>query len=384
MKITDLEIFFVKPRWAFLKVSTDEGIVGWGEPVLEGRTRTVWQAIEEFRPVLIGADPLRIEHLWQIMYRTTFYRGGPILMSCISGVEQALWDIKGKYYHMPVYEMLGGKVRDRVRMYAHISASHTQNEIDGLIDCALERKAMGFTAIKTRPNGKKGPVHDVETRAWFKGAVDFQEKLREAVGDEMDIAIDAHGCLTPNVSIQFARAVEDLHPMFLEEPCLPENVDTLARIASMTSVPIATGERLFTKWGFREVLEKQAAVVVQPDICHCGGIFEARKIASMAETYYANIAPHNPLGPISLAACLQVDACTHNFIIQEHPWVPGNLQLGEGYLKTPFKVEEGSIAVPAGEGLCVEPDEEFIKFNSYPGDWDTPRQYFEDGSVAQW
>ena len=158
----------------------------------------------------------------------------------------------------------------------------------------------------------------------------------------------------------------------------------MASIAAKTSVPIATGERLFTKWGFREVLEKQAAVVVQPDICHCGGIFEARKIASMAETYYANIAPHNPLGPISLASCLQLDACTHNFIVQEHPWVPGNLQLGEGYLKNPFKVVEGSIAVPEGEGLCIEPDEEFIKYNSYPGDWDTPRQYFEDGSIAQW
>ncbi len=384
MKITDLEIFFVKPRWAFLKVSTDEGIAGWGEPVLEGRTRTVWQAIQEFRPVLIGADPLRIEHLWQILYRTTFYRGGPILMSCISGVEQALWDIKGKYYHMPVYEMLGGRVRDRIRMYAHITSSHTQNETDGLIECALERREKGFTAIKTRPNGKKGPVHEVETRAWFRDAVDFQQRLREAVGDEMDIAIDAHGCLSPNVSIQFAREVEALHPMFLEEPCLPENVDAMARVASMTGVPIATGERLFTKWAFREVLEKQAAAVLQPDICHCGGIFEGRKIASMAETYYAGFAPHNPLGPISLASCLQLDACTHNFVIQEHPCVPGDLQLGVGYLKEPFRIEKGYIAVPEGEGLCIEPDEEYIRANTYPGDWDTPRQYYEDGAIAQW
>ena len=290
MKITKLETFQVLPRWCFLKISTDEGICGWGEPCVEGRTRTVAQAVHEFEPVLIGQDPRRVEHLWQLMYRTTFYRGGPVLTSCISGIEQALWDIKGKAAGLPVYDMLGGAVRERIRVYGHV---HGETIAEKAKD--IKRvKALGFNAMKTGPMSGV-PTRDIESKQWLDTAVENLTILREAAGADMDIAIDAHGCLTPQQSIRYAAAIEHLYPMFLEEPCLPENVDALVRVAQSTTIPIATGERLFTRWGFREVLIKQAAVVLQPDICHCGGIFEGRKIAAMAELNYANVAPHNPL-----------------------------------------------------------------------------------------
>ncbi|MCX7012930.1 MAG: galactonate dehydratase, partial [Candidatus Sumerlaeota bacterium] len=302
MKITQLETFFVKPRWMFLKISTDEGIGGWGEPIVEGRARTVAMAIAEHAPRLVGQDPRRIEHLWQQMYRGTFYRGGPVLVSAISGIEQALWDIKGKLYGAPVYEMLGGAVRERIRMYGHARGAGP----DGAARGAAEAQRRGFTAIKT---GLEAPVRNVDTPAYVERTVEKIAAMRRAVGSEFDIAIDFHGRVSPAMAIRLAEALEPLRPLFIEEPCLPENVDALVRVARATTIPVATGERLFTRWGFREVLEKQAAAILQPDLCHAGGIFEARKIAAMAEVYYASVAPHNPLGPISLAACLQVDSC---------------------------------------------------------------------------
>lgn len=379
MKIIAMETFFVKPRWCFLKISTDEGICGWGEPIVEGRARTVAQAVHEFEPVLLGQDPLRIEHWWQTMYRTTFYRGGPVLTSCLSGIDEALWDIKGKYYHAPVYELLGGAVRNKIRMYSHAGGT----TIEELTQRIRKFKSEGYTAVKTSP-GYKIPVRDIDSREFILRSVERLTAAREAAGDDMDIALDAHGRYSPAMSIRMAQALEHLHPMFLEEPCLPENVDTMVRVAQSTTIPIATGERLFTRWGFREVLEKQAAVVVQPDTCHCGGISESRRIAAMAEIYYATVAPHNPLGPISLAACLQVDAAAPNFLIQEFAGTDAGWERGEGYLKTPFAVESGYIALPKGPGLGIEVNEDVIRERSYPGDWDSPRFFHDDGSVAQW
>ncbi|NPV81370.1 MAG: galactonate dehydratase [Firmicutes bacterium] len=378
MKITELEIFHVKPRWMFLKISTDEGIVGFGEPIVEGRARTVAMAIEELKPTLIGEDPRRIEFHWQSMYRGTFYRGGPILVSAISGIEQALWDIKGKYYNMPVYEMLGGLYRKRVRMYGHIGGA----TVEEAVSSALKARAAGFTAVKY---GIEGPVRNVDTMAFVDRQVERLAAIRKAVGKEMDIAIDFHGRVSPQMAIRLARAFEPYYPMFIEEPCLPENVDALVQVARSTTIPVATGERLFTRWGFREVLEKQAAAIVQPDLCHAGGILEARKIAAMAEVNYASIAPHNPLGPISLAACLQLDACTPNFLIQEHPGMKEGWDLGQGYLKKPFIIKDGYISVPGGPGLGIEVDEDVVQERAYPGDWDTPRLYHnDDGTVADW
>ena len=377
MKITNLETFHVKPRWMFLKISTDEGIVGWGEPVLEGRARTVEMAINELRPVLIGADPMRIEHLWQPMYCTTFYRGGPILTSCISGIEQALWDIKGKKLGAPVYELLGGRCRDKIRMYSH-SGGDTPEEAAAN---AKKRVEQGFDAIKISPDA---PVEHIDHLGYVDALAEKFCAIREAVGKNVDIAIDFHGRIMAGMASRLIDAIAPYYPMFVEEPVLPENVEVMASIAAKTSVPIATGERLFTKWSFRNVLEQHAAVVLQPDTCHCGGIFEVRKIASMAEMYYASVAPHNPLGPISLAACLQVDACTPNFLIQEHPGMAEGWDRGVGYLKKPFEIVNSFIDVPTAPGLGIEVDEDYVRSHTFNGDWDTPRLFHTDGSVAQW
>jgi galactonate dehydratase len=383
MKITRLEIIHVRPRWMFLRMHTDEGLVGLGEPVLEGRARTVEMAIRELESYLIGQDPLRIEHHWQAMYRGTFYRGGPILLSAISGIEQAMWDIKGKYHDAPVHELLGGACRDRIRMYGHIKkvAIEKGNTIEQMVTSAKARKASGYTAVKY---SIIPPIRNIDTLAAAEAVVERFSAVREAVGKEMDVAIDFHGRVSPAMAIRLAKALEPYYPLFIEEPCLPENVDAMVRIARSTSIPIAAGERLFTKWGFREILEKQAVAVVQPDLCHAGGIFEGRKIAAMAELYYASVAPHNPLGPISLAACLQLDACIPNFLLQEHPAMDEGWDLGRGYLKQPFEIVDGHIAVPKGAGLGIELDDEAIQDKVYDGQWETPRLYHDDGSVADW
>ena len=378
MKITRLETIHVRPHWTFLRVHTDEGIIGYGEPVVEGRSRTVATAVHELESYLIGQDPLNIERHWQAIYRGTFYRGGPILVSALSGIEQALWDIKGKYHGMPVYEMLGGACRTRVRMYPGGGGS-TPEEAAA---CVRARKAQGFTAIKFSVDA---PVRSVDTLAYVERQVEKLAAMREAAGGEMDIAIDFHGRIGPAMAIRLAQAFEPYYPMFIEEPCLPENVDAMVTIARSTSIPIATGERLFIRWGFREVLEKQAAAILQPDVCHAGGIFEVRKIAAMAEAYYASVAPHNPLGPISLAACLQVDACTPNFLIQEHPGMAEGWDLGEGYLRQPFLVVDGYIPVPQGPGLGIELNDDVVEEHRSSGDWQIPRLYHEDdGSLAEW
>lgn len=383
MKITNIEMMHLKPRWMFLKVETDEGITGWGEPVVEGRARTVETAINELRPVLIGADPLRIEHLWQLMYRGTFYRGGPVFCSAISGIEMALWDIKGKYYNIPVYQMLGGLCRDRIRMYGHLKPAAIAGDfpISGMLEITDQRLADGFTVMKY---SIIPPIRPIDNMEMVDKVVERFAAVRERVGKSVDIAIDFHGRVSPAMSIRLLKALEPYYPLFVEEPVLPENVDEMVRVSRTTSIPIAAGERLFTKFGFRELIEKQAVSVVQPDLCHCGGIFEARKIAAMAETYYMQIAPHNPLGPISLAACLQLDACVPNLLAQEHPGMPNHQDLGVGILKKPFEIEQGYIRIPEGPGLGIEIDEDALEPLRFDGTWDTPHLFFEDGSIADW
>jgi len=371
MRITKLETFFVKPRWLFLKMHTDEGLVGWGEPIVEGWSRTVAECVQEMGRYLIGQDPRRIEHHWQALYRGAFYRGGPVLTSALSGIEQAMWDITGKCLGAPVHQLLGGAVRERIRLYGHVGGQ----DAAAYGESGKKSLQRGFTAVKTCPFGA---VRFVESPAFVRETVARVAALREAVGEEVDIGLDFHGRVSPAMAIQLAKALEPLHPMFIEEPCLPGNVDAMVAVARSTSVPIATGERLFTKWGFREVLEKQAAAILQPDVSHAGGILEVRKIAAMAEAYYAAIAPHCPLGPISLAACLQVDACTPNFLCQEQ------VSLGEGYLKQPFVLKDGHVDVPAAPGLGIEVDEAALAEKLYDGSWETPRLWHADGSVADW
>ena len=367
MKITKVETFLVKPRWLFLKIHTDEGLVGLGEPILEGRALTCAQAVAELEPYLIGKDPRRVVHHWQAMYRHAFYRGGPLLTSALSGVEQALWDLAGKALGVPVYQLLGGPTRDRVRLYKGGAQPDTIRE---WID-------KGFTAFKTGVS-KARPARIIESKEFIDKAVAHFAQLREAAGPDIDIAVDFHGAIAPQTAKLLVKALEPYQPMFIEEPVQCQNVDVLADIAHSTHVPIATGERLFTKWGFREVLEKRAASVLQPDLCHAGGIFETRLIAGMAEAYYAAIAPHCPLGPIALAACIQLDASIPNFIAQEHT------TLGEGYLKEPFTFKNGYVSLPTQPGLGIELDEEAL-VDKIDHDWRNRESYDAfDGSVVDW
>ncbi|QMW00118.1 galactonate dehydratase [Spirosoma foliorum] len=368
VKITKLETFLVKPRWVFLKIHTNVGVHGLGEPLLEGRALTIQTAIKEIEPYLIGKDPRHIVHHWQAIYRHAFYRGGPILTSALSGIDHALWDIKGKLLNVPVYELLGGPTRDRVRIYGR--ASNAED--------IKKRKAEGFTVIKTGV-AHKNPANIVENPQFIKYAVDNFASLREAGGPEMDIAIDFHGNISPQTAKVLIKQLEPFQPMFVEEPCQAQNVDVLADIARGTHLPIAAGERIFTKWGFRELLEKKAVSIVQPDLCHAGGITEGRLIAGMAEAYYVPIAPHNPMGPISLAVGLHLAASVPNFLVQEQ------VSLGDGYIKNPFKLQsDGTVLIPKGPGLGVELDDALMK-DKIGHDWKNPEAYNAlDGSVVDW
>lgn len=367
LKITKLETILVKPRWLFLKIHTNAGIVGLGEPVVEGRALTCATAIKEIEPYLVGKDPRAVTHHWQAIYRHAFYRGGPVLTSALSGIDQALWDIKGKALGVPVYELLGGPTRNRVRVYAH---SRTPESMKADLK-------KGFTAFKTGP-AKRRPARYIETPAEVKYAVEKFAELRAAVGDNVDIGVDFHGAISPAHAKMLIKGMEPYNPMFIEEPCQAQNHDIMAEIARGTHLPIATGERVFTKWGFREVLEKKAATILQPDMCHAGGITEVRLIAGMAEAYYATIAPHNPLGPISLAAGVHLAASIPNFLIQEQ------VSLGEGYIKNPFRVREGYLELPTGPGLGIELDENAMA-DKIGHDWRNQESYdADDGSVVDW
>jgi galactonate dehydratase len=367
IKITRLETFLVKPRWLFLKVHTNVGIVGLGEPILEGRALTCAEAVKEIEPYLLGKDPRQVVHHWQAIYRHAFYRGGPILTSALSGIDIALWDIKGKALGVPVYELLGGPTRQRVRVYAHARTPERIRELKG----------RGFTAFKTGP-AKRRPSRYVETPAEVRYAAEKFAELRQAAGEDVDIAIDFHGAISPALAKVLIKALEPYNPMFIEEPCQCQNHDVMAEIARGTHLPIATGERVFTKWGFREVLEKKAATILQPDLCHAGGITEVRLIAGMAEAYYAAIAPHNPLGPISLAAGIQMAASIPNFLCQEQ------VSLGDGYLKKPFTVRDGHVDIPTGPGLGIELDEKALA-DKIGHDWKNQELYDrDDGSVVDW
>lgn len=379
MKITDLELIPVQPRMMFLKMHTDEDLIGYGEPIVEGHAHVVEAAVEQYKEYLIGKDPRRIEHHWQVLYRGGFYRGGPVLVSALSGIEQAMWDILGKSLGVPVYQLLGGAVRDRIRMYSHVITGKMKDDTGydagALVTNAKEKVAQGFTCLKFN---YEAPVQFVETKKYLDTCVDIFGRLREGVGDEVDIALDLHGRFSPAQAKRLIKAIEPFHPMFVEEPCLPENVDAMVDIAHSTTVPIATGERLYTKWGFREIIERRAAAIIQPDLCHAGGILEVRKIAAMAESHYIGVAPHNPLGPISLAAALQADACTPNFVVQEQ------VTLGEGYLKQPFELQDGHIVLPSGPGLGIELDDDALENLRYDGKWRVPLVWHADGAIADW
>ncbi|MDL5360772.1 galactonate dehydratase [Halalkalicoccus sp. NIPERK01] len=382
-EIIDYDLYEVPPRWLFLRIETSDGLVGWGEPVVEGRAKTVRAAVEELLDnYLLGEDPNRIEDHWQAMYRGGFYRGGPVLMSAIAGVDQALWDIKGKRFDAPVYELLGGRARDRIRVYQWIGGDRP-SEVG---DAAAEKVSEGFTGLKMNATSE---MRRVDTPAAVRAAEDRLREVREAVGPEVDVGVDFHGRVTKPMAKRLAEALEPYDPMFIEEPVLPEHNDSLPAIAAHTSIPIATGERMFSRWDFKEVFESGSVDVIQPDLSHAGGITEVKKIADMAEAYDVALAPHCPLGPIALASCIQVDACSPNALIQEQSL---DIHYNEGgdvldYLADPdvFEYHEGYVEVPSGPGLGIELNEEYIEEQAEETvDWHNPVWRHDDGSVAEW
>lgn len=383
MKITALKTFVVPPRWLFLKIETDEGISGWGEPVVEGRAHTVETAVRELADYLIGQDPRRIEDHWQAMYRGAFYRGGPILMSAIAGVDQALWDIKGRAAGLSVHQMLGGPCRDRIRVYSWVGGDRP----DDVAAEAVAAVARGFTALKL--NGTE-ELQIVDSHAKIDRVVETLAKVRAAVGPHVGLGVDFHGRVHRPMAKSLIRELEQFRLMFIEEPLLSEHLDAIAEVAKTSSTPIALGERLYSRWDFRAVLESRVVDIIQPDLSHAGGITECRKIAAMAEAYDVALAPHCPLGPIALAACLQVDAVSHNAFIQEQSL--GIHYNGAGrdlldYLVDPgvFTYADGMVAIPSGPGLGVEVDEDRVTEAAKTGHrWRNPLWRHADGSVAEW
>ncbi|MGX1264412.1 galactonate dehydratase [Rossellomorea marisflavi] len=382
MKITGYELFQVPPRWLFLKIETDEGITGWGEPVIEGKAATVKAAVEELMQTLIGKDPARIEDHWNMMYRSGFYRGGPILMSAIAGIDQALWDIKGKFYNAPVHQLLGGACRDSIKVYSWIGGDRPSD----VGKAAKEVVDRGFEAIKM--NGTE-ELQYIDSHQKIDQVLERVAAIRESVGPYIGIGIDFHGRVHKPMAKILAKELEQFRPMFIEEPVLPENNEALREIAGHTNIPIATGERMFSRWQFKPLLTDGYVDIIQPDLSHAGGITECKKIISMAEAFDVAVAPHCPLGPIALAACLQVDATSHNAIIQEQS-LGIHYNVGSDLLdyivdKDVFRYQEGFVEIPKGPGLGIEVNEEVVRKMAAEGhDWHNPIWRHKDGSIAEW
>jgi galactonate dehydratase len=382
MKITQLELFTVPPRWLFLKVSTDAGLAGWGEPIVEGRAETVAAAVRELESCLLGQDPRRIEDLWQAMYRGGFYRGGPVLSSAMSGVEQALWDIKGKALGVPVYELLGGPVRESMRVYSWIGGDRPADTAR----LARERRDQGYTAVKTNATAECAWIDSPKV---VDEVCSRLQAIRDAVGLDLDLAVDFHGRVHKAMARVLMKELEPFRLFFVEEPVLCENEDVFIELRRHTSTPIATGERNYTRWGFRNLITGGGVDVIQPDLSHAGGILECRKIAAMAECYDVAVAPHCPLGPIALAACLQLDFCTPNALIQEQSL---GIHYNQGsdlldYLadRSVFAYQDGSVTRPTDPGLGITVNEERVRAAARIGhQWRNPIWRLPDGTVTEW
>ena len=379
MKIAKIEQFFPRQRMRLVKITTDNGIVGWGETTLEGKPKSTWAAVEELAEYFVGKDPLRIEHHWQHVYRSAFFRGGNVLMSALSGIDQALWDIAGKYYDIPTYMLLGGAVRDRIRVYAHWGVHGQTDEALAAARARLDMLlAKGYTAFKTGPGGT-WRAHEPPARidAFVKDAY----TMREWVGDEVELCFDFHGKMTPGLAIEVCGQLAGMRPMFVEEPIPQENVDALKEVSDHVPFPIATGERLLSRWEFREIFEKQAVSYIQPDGSHAGGITELKKIANMAEVYNIHIMPHCAIGPVAFSSCMQVDAVVPNFLVQEQV----DEGLGEGLLVEPWEVIDGHVELPTKPGLGFDLIEsEVEKTIEYTEELGGELYYENDGSVADW
>ncbi|CAB3776743.1 galactonate dehydratase [Pararobbsia alpina] len=382
MKITKLTTYRLPPRWMFLKIETDEGIVGWGEPVIEGRARTVETAVVEMGESLIGQDPSRINDIWQTLYRSNFYRGGPILMSAIAGIDQALWDIKGKALGVPVYQLLGGLVRDKMKTYSWVGGDRPSD----IVEQMKKLMAVGFDTFKMNGCEEMGIVDSAR-------AVDTVVKkigeIRDALGNSIDFGLDFHGRVSAPMAPVLIKELEPFRPLFIEEPVLAEQAEYYPRLAERTFIPIAAGERMFSRFEFKRVFAQGGLSIVQPDLSHAGGITECVKIASMAEAYDIALAPHCPLGPIALASCLHVDFVSRNAVLQEQSMGIHYNQGGEvnDYVrnKDVFKFDKGHIHAMTGPGLGVDIDEEVVLERSRNApDWHNPVWRHPDGAVAEW
>jgi galactonate dehydratase len=382
MKITKLTTFIVPPRWCFLKIETDEGVSGWGEPVVEGRAHTVATAVEELSDYLVGKDPFLIEDHWTVMYRAGFYRGGAVHMSAIAGIDQALWDIKGKALDVPVHQLLGGKLRDRIRVYSWIGGDRPADTAAA----AKEVAARGFTAIKMNATEE---LQYLDSHAKLDAVLGRVGAIRDALGPDFGIAVDFHGRVHRPMAKVLAKELDAYRLMFIEEPVLSEHTEALKEIANHCATPIALGERLFSRWDFKKILHDGYVDVIQPDPSHAGGITETRKIAAMAEAYDIGLALHCPLGPIALAANLQLDAVCYNAFIQEQ-------SLGIHYNATNdlldylvdasvFDYRDGHVAIPGRPGLGIEVNEAFVRRKAAEGHrWRNPVWRHADGSFAEW
>lgn len=382
MKITALKTFVVPPRWLFLKVETDEGIHGWGEPILEGHAETLAAKIVELEDFLIGRDPLPIEDIWQMIYRNGCYRGGPVLMSALAGVDMALWDIKGQYHQAPVHALLGGPVRNRVRSYSWIGGDRPAD----LVESAKAMRSRGFDAVKLNVCGE---LQIIDRSEKIDSIVAQLAQLRDAVGMEMDLAFDFHGRVHAPMAKILLHELQFLRPLFVEDPVVPTQMDAMADLAKSTTIPLTTGERLYSRYDFKSVFETRAASIINPDTAHVGGISEMVRIGNWAEAYDVALAPHCPLGPIALAASLQVDAVCHNAFIQEQSIgihyntnadLTDYLVPGHG-----FEFEEGFLKIPAGPGLGIRINEETVIEKARQGHrWRAPVWRHGDGSIAEW
>jgi galactonate dehydratase len=387
MKITSVRPVVVNANmrnWIFVKVETDEdGLYGWGEATLEWKTRGVVGSVEDVSRLVIGEDPFRIEHLYQMMLRQYFWKPGIEGMSAISGIEQALWDLKGKSLGVPVYELLGGRVRDRVRMYDHLGSGlmtsmYESTTPEEFAERALSVKERGYTAVKFMAVPRTEPVEGLRSVRYAESLV---RAVREAVGDEMDLMVDLHARTWPGMAIRYCQAFEPYGLLFFEEPCPTEDVEATAQVTRASRIPIATGERLVGRHQFRELFERRACHVVQPDLSHCGGLLEARKIAAAAETYSMAVAPHNPNGPVATAAAVHFALATPNWLIQEG--ISGDVPWRDEVVVNAVEVVEGHVGIPERPGLGIDVDER--EAAKHPFQEEREQRYFHpDGAVADW
>lgn len=382
MKITKLTTYRVPPRWMFLKIETDEGIVGWGEPVIEGRAKSVEAAVHELSDYIIGQDPARINDIWQTLYRGGFYRGGPILMSAIAGIDQALWDIKGKLLNVPVYQLLGGLVRDKIKAYSWVGGDRPADVIQGIN--AL--RAIGFDTFKLNGCEEMGII---DNNRKIDAAVAVVAEIRAAFGNDIDFGLDFHGRVNAPMARVLIKELEPYRPLFIEEPVLAEQAEYYPRLAAQTHIPIAAGERMFSRFDFKRILADGGIGIVQPDLSHAGGITECFKIAGMAESYDVALAPHCPLGPIALASCLHVDFVSRNAVFQEQSmgihYNKGAELLDYVINKDDFKMTEGYFKPLNKPGLGVEINESLlIEKSKNVENWKNPVWRHADGAVAEW